>query len=452
VFTPDDGRTATTPAPDTGRRRETTRRWLAGWLPIAVLPFISRTVHADVRAPTGASEPLLPYVGLAALCLLIAALTGAPPRTSASADVLVNALGTSMLVLGGAATSQVFWPLSLPRFVILLTAALVFAWLMLFGAISVVALRRGGAARRVVAVVNPTDGGQLRIDVDNGPWEQHFALVDVITDEQRYADVDRIVRDGRATTLVLGTRASVDPDVLQIAETLHREGIQVRNVDNFYEEFLGKVPLSSLDRFALMADIESVHGAYAPFKRAIDIACAVIGAAALLVVLPFVLIGNLVANRGPLWFSQERVGLRGEPFRIWKFRTMAPGAVDVSGWTSNDDPRITPFGKLLRRTHIDELPQMLNIARGELAVVGPRPEQISYARRLEEALPFYGARHLVRPGLTGWAQVRYRYTASEEDAAVKLQYDLYYVRHESLATDLRIISLTFRHLIRDGGR
>ncbi|MCB0965420.1 MAG: sugar transferase [Ilumatobacter sp.] len=452
MSTSEDGRPATTLALHNRSTLGTTRRWLTGWLPIALLPFVARFVHADVRAPTGTTEPLLPYLGLALLCLLIAALTGAPPRTSASSDVLVNAIGTSMLVLGGAATSQVFWPLSLPRFVILLTAALVFAWLMLYGAISVVSLRRAGAARRVVAVVNPTDGDQLRTDVDDGPWEQHFALVDVITDEDDYPKVESIVRNGRATTLVLGTRASVHPDVLQTAEQLHREGVQVRGVDTFYEEYLGKVPLSSLDRFALMADIESVHGAYAPLKRAIDLACALVGGVVLLVVLPFVLIGNLIANRGPLWFHQDRVGLRGEPFRIWKFRTMAPGAVDVSGWTSNDDPRITPFGKLLRRTHIDELPQVLNIARGELAVVGPRPEQITYARQLEEALPFYGARHLVRPGLTGWAQVRYRYAASQEDAAVKLQYDLYYVRHESLATDLRIISLTFRHLVRDGGR
>ena len=427
------------------------RRRLVGWLPLVVLPFVARVVHQEFRAPAGTTEPYLPYVMLAAICLLVAAMNGAPPRTSASSDVLVNSLGTSLLVLAGAATSQVFFPESLPRFVILATTGLVFAWLMVYGAASVVSLRRAGAARRVVAVVNPTDAGQLRIDVDDGPWEQHFALVDVITDESRYPDVGDIVRAGRATTLVLGTRASADPVVLQAAEVLHRQGVSIRSVDVFYDEFLGKVPLSSLDRFALMTDIESVHGAYAPLKRAIDLICALLGGVVLVVLLPFVLIGNLIGNRGPLWFSQERVGRGGTSFRIWKFRTMTPGAVDVSGWTSNDDPRITPFGKLLRTTHVDELPQVLNIARGDLAVVGPRPEQVGYARELEEKLPFYGARHLVRPGLTGWAQVRYRYAASEEDAFVKLQYDLYYVRHESFATDLRIISLTFRHLVRDGG-
>ncbi len=411
-----------------------------------------RLLHAEYRAPTGTTESVIPYLLFAMLCVLIAAILDAPPRTSSSSDVLVNALSTSLSVLGAGATALIFFPASLPRFVILATAGLVFVWLMVFGAWSVVALRRSGAARRVVAVVNPSDGDQLRQDVDDGPWEQHFALVDVITNEHRYGALGQICTDGRATTLVLGTRASVNVTVLEQAESLHRQGIQVRSVDDFYDEFLGKLPLSALDRFALMTDIESVHGAYAPLKRVIDIVCALLGSVVLVAVLPFVLIGNLIANRGPVLFTQHRVGRGDKPFRIWKFRTMTPGAIDVSGWTSNDDPRITPFGKLLRRTHIDELPQVFNILIGDLSVVGPRPEQVSYAGELAASLPYYSARHLVRPGLTGWAQVRYRYAASEEDAFVKLQYDLHYVRHESLPTDLRIIWLTLRHLIRDGGR
>ena len=427
-------------------------RQATAWIGIAVLPWIARILHAELRAPGGEVAGVLPYVLLSAGCVLVAAILDAPPRTSSSSDVIVNATATALAVLGMAATSQVFFPATLPRFVILSTASMTFAWLVVFGAWSVISLRRVGAARRVVAVVNPTDAGQLRLDVDEGPWEQHFALVDVISSDDRFGDVADICHSGRATTLVLGTRASTNPLVLEQAEELHQRGLQIRSVDDFYDEFLGKLPLSALDRFAMMTDVESVHGAYAPLKRAIDLACAAAGALVLLVILPFVLLGNLVGNRGPLWFTQERVGRLGKPFRIWKLRTMTPGATDISGWTSNDDPRITPFGKVLRRTHVDELPQVFNILRGELAVVGPRPEQVTYARRLEAALPFYAARHLVRPGLTGWAQVRYRYAASEEDAYVKLQYDLHYVRHESLATDLRIIWLTIRHIVSDGGR
>jgi len=252
--------------------------------------------------------------------------------------------------------------------------------------------------------------------------------------------------------LVLGSAPSTHPFVIDAAEELHRDGVHVRSLDDFYDESIGKLPLSSLDRFALMGDIESLHGAYAPLKRTIDIVLAALGSLLCLVLAPFVLIGNVIGNRGPFFFHQERVGRSGKTFRIWKLRTMAPGAVDVSGWTSEDDPRITGFGKLLRRTHIDELPQVINIFKGDLSVVGPRPEQVAYARQLEERLPFYSARYLVRPGLTGWAQVKYRYGASEEDAYVKLQYDLHYVRHESMATDLRIIWMTLHHLVFDGGR
>ena len=376
----------------------------------------------------------------------------APPRTSSVTRVFVECTVTALAVLGAAATSQVFFPDTLPRFVMLLTSFLVWAWLVVFGAINAVALRRSGGSDRVVAVVAPDDGKQLIVDVADGPVERRFTLAAVFTTEGDYLHLAEACRQRGATTLVLGTAPSTHPFVIDAAEELHRDGVRVRSLDDFYDESIGKLPLSALDRFALMGDIESLHGGYAPLKRAIDIVLALLGSLLLLVLIPFVLIGNLFGNRGPLFFRQERVGLQGEPFRIWKLRTMRPGAVDVSGWTANDDPRITPFGKVLRRTHIDELPQVLNIFFGDLAVVGPRPEQVGYARQLEERLPFYAGRYLVRPGLTGWAQVKYRYVASEEDAYVKLQYDLHYVRNESLATDLRIIWMTLHHLIFEGGR
>ncbi len=430
----------------------TNPRRIIGLLVVTAIPFVARFAHQELRAPAGTTEAVLPYVLLSLMCVIVVAILDAPPRTTSVSHVLVNAIETSLLVLGAEATSQLLFPATLPRFAMLLTAALIFVWLVSYGGLNAVALRRAGGARRVVAVVNPTDGAQLLADVDVPELRDHVVVADVITSEDDYGRIAATCHRARATTLVLGPRASVNADVIEQAEVLHSEGLSVRSIESFYDEILDRLPLSSLDRFALMGDIESLHGSYAPVKRAIDIVFATLGLALLVALAPFVLVGNLVANRGPIFFTQERVGLRGEPFRIWKLRTMRPGAVDVSGWTSNDDPRITPFGKLLRRTHVDELPQVVNIFLGELSVVGPRPEQVEYARRLEQSLPFYAARHLVRPGLTGWAQVRYRYAASEEDAWVKLQYDLHYVRHESLETDLRIIWLTIRHLLVDGGR
>ncbi len=130
---------------------------------------------------------------------------------------------------------------------------------------------------------------------------------------------------------------------------------------------------------------------------------------------------------------------------------MRPGD-GTTEWTADDDPRITPFGAWLRRTHLDELPQVLNILRGHLSIVGPRPEQPRYVEALEGKIPFYRLRHLVRPGLTGWAQVKYPYGANQADAIEKLQYEFYYLRHQGLALDLRIIGRTVRSVVGRGGR
>jgi lipopolysaccharide/colanic/teichoic acid biosynthesis glycosyltransferase len=201
-----------------------------------------------------------------------------------------------------------------------------------------------------------------------------------------------------------------------------------------------------------MFDIGELHRArYGRMKQMVDSAVAALGLVALGVVTPLVLIGNRLGNRGPLFFRQARVGKNGRPFHILKFRTMRPGD-DATEWTSADDPRVTRFGAWLRRTHLDELPQVINILAGDLSVVGPRPEQPRYVEELAGKLPFYQLRHLVRPGLTGWAQVKYAYGASQLDALEKLQYEFYYLRHQGLALDLRIIGRTLRTVARRGGR
>ena len=188
-------------------------------------------------------------------------------------------------------------------------------------------------------------------------------------------------------------------------------------------------------------------------KRALDFASAAIGLAVLVLLTPFVWVVNRAFNPGPLLYRQARVGKDGRVFRIVKFRTMRPAAADApSEWTSPDDPRITPFGRLLRLSHLDELPQVLNILRGDLAIVGPRPEQPPYVDELADKLPYYSMRHLARPGLTGWAQVKYGYAGDESDALEKLQYDFFYLRHQGVSLDLRIIGRTIRSVIGREGR
>jgi lipopolysaccharide/colanic/teichoic acid biosynthesis glycosyltransferase len=166
---------------------------------------------------------------------------------------------------------------------------------------------------------------------------------------------------------------------------------------------------------------------------------------------PLVVLGDLLANRGPLFYRQSRVGRNNQPFTIWKFRTMRAGTGE-STWTQPDDPRITPFGRFLRRTHVDELPQAINLLKGDVGIVGPRPEQPHYVDQLTERIRFYRLRHLVRPGVTGWAQVKYDYGASDIDAMEKLQYEFWYLRHQGLGLDLRILGRTIRSLLGRSGR
>ena len=211
--------------------------------------------------------------------------------------------------------------------------------------------------------------------------------------------------------------------------------------------------MSELERVSLMFDIGELHRArYSRVKRVIDVVLATIGVFVLAPVVPFVVLGNLIANRGPLLFRQIRVGRNGKTFTIYKFRSMTTSGVAAGDWTDENDPRITPFGRFLRRTHIDELPQVVNILKGDLAFVGPRPEQPHYVEQLEGKLPFYRLRHLVRPGLTGWAQVKYGYAGNESDALEKLQYEFYYLRRQSLAFDLRVMLRTMRSVLRGAGR
>jgi lipopolysaccharide/colanic/teichoic acid biosynthesis glycosyltransferase len=254
--------------------------------------------------------------------------------------------------------------------------------------------------------------------------------------------------------IVLSRAAQGDDSDVDQAADLHESGVRVRTMSKFYEEWLGKLPVSELERVSLMFDVGELHRArYGRVKRLTDVVVGGAGCALLAIAVPFVFFGNLIANGGSLFYRQERVGRGDHRFQILKFRTMrASDGVSPSEWTSEQDPRVTPFGRVMRKTHLDELPQMLNIVRGDLSVVGPRPEQPRYVDELTTKIPFYHLRHLVRPGLTGWAQVKYGYAGNETDALEKLQYEFFYLRHQSLTLDLRIMGRTVRSVIGMGGR
>ncbi|MEK7413432.1 MAG: exopolysaccharide biosynthesis polyprenyl glycosylphosphotransferase [Planctomycetota bacterium] len=224
-------------------------------------------------------------------------------------------------------------------------------------------------------------------------------------------------------------------------------GVRIVSLADVIEEFEERVPVTAVDSWWIL-DLErlpaSASGPYLAIKRLIDLAVCVPALALLLPVLLLTAIAVRVTSRGPILFTQIREGLHRTPFLIFKFRTMRVDA-EVGGaqWATKSDPRVTSIGAFLRRSRLDELPQLLNVILGDMSLVGPRPERPEFNHLLAERIPWYDLRHVAQPGITGWAQVRYPYGASVEDAVVKLEYDAYYVKHASLIFDLRILAATF---------
>jgi lipopolysaccharide/colanic/teichoic acid biosynthesis glycosyltransferase len=189
-------------------------------------------------------------------------------------------------------------------------------------------------------------------------------------------------------------------------------------------------------------------------RRLFDILIAILGCFVVLLVSPLIWLLNRLTAPGDLFYRQERVGEAGKLFQIVKFRSMMMDAEQGTGavWATNGDPRVTPVGRILRRMRIDEFPQFWNVLKGDMSVIGPRPERPYFVNQLSTELPFYRVRHAVKPGITGWAQVKYRYGASAEDSLVKLEYDLYYIKHQSPYVDLQILLKTIQVVLGFKGR
>ena len=397
-----------------------------------------------------------------ALLLVVAAYgIGLPDLPRSRRGALASALGATLAAaLAISLVQLVVGDALLPRFVVFASVLVLIPWYLICVNLAVDGHDRALHHDRVVVVGDHAEIAPLREEIE------HFAevpaeIVAVLTPgEAAVAAVgarplcDLVTAEG-ATVVVLDRAAQVEPSIVSQAASLHESGIRLRTLSLFYEEWLGKLPVSELERVSLMFDIGEVHRTrYGRVKRLVDVTLAAAGLVVLAAAVPVVWVANRFANRGPLFYRQARVGKGGEPFQIVKFRTMRPDpdGTTHNEWTTEDDPRITPFGQVMRASHLDELPQVLNILRGELAVVGPRPEQPAYVEELNEKLPFYSMRHLVRPGLTGWAQVKYGYAGDERDALEKLQYEFFYLRRQGIALDLRIVGRTLRSVTgRQGG-
>ena len=232
-------------------------------------------------------------------------------------------------------------------------------------------------------------------------------------------------------------------------------GIEIIDAVTFYEEATGKLKVKDINPDWFIYSTGFGFGNIIRFcKRSLDILFALLGIVLILPVLPLIALAIKMESPGDVLFSQVRVGENGRDFKIFKFRSMRHDAEVASGavWAQKEDPRITRVGNFLRKTRLDEIPQLYNVLVGNMAFVGPRPERPEFVVGLEKEIPYYSKRHVLKPGVTGWAQVRYPYGASVEDSLMKLKYDLYYVKNFSIFLDLKILLETVKVVLFGRGR
>ena len=251
--------------------------------------------------------------------------------------------------------------------------------------------------------------------------------------------------------IILPENLNTNQEVAEQFYQLRTLGVKFFNHKDFYEQLLRRVYLSQLNEIWFLENIDYQEKRfYNIVKRIVDILLSVIGFVFFLVSLPFMALLIKLTSKGDIFFVQERVGKKGEVFKVYKYRTMESGT-ETNTWTSVNDPRITKFGKFLRKSRIDEWPQFINLLLGHMSIVGPRPEQPHIVEDLKKQIPFYDERHLVKPGLTGWAQLNI-YAGSLEESKLKLQYDLYYIKNRSFFFDSEIILKTIYYIFTWQGR
>jgi sugar transferase (PEP-CTERM system associated) len=285
----------------------------------------------------------------------------------------------------------------------------------------------------------------------NGPAKSSDTGTPVTFDELR----EITLRDGISRIIVAEPNVHNSKALAVAILDCKLQGLEVEQAVESYEQLNAKVWLEGIRPDWLVYTVGfRPPKFYLQLKRVLDVACGIV---LLVITAPLMALTALAVrldSRGNVLFRQERVGWHGQTFMLLKFRTMRADAEKQTGpvWASEDDPRITRLGKWLRQARLDELPQLINVVRGEMSLVGPRPERPHFVAILNHKVPYYGLRHCVKPGVTGWAQVLYPYGASVEDAYEKLQYDLYYAKHMSIAFDLRILFATIRVVAFGRGR
>ena len=317
------------------------------------------------------------------------------------------------------------------------------------------------ALMRRVLIVGAGLGGRTLLTIYNGAWPKPFLLMGLIDDDVQKlyenldgfavlggsAELPKVIAETGATDLIVAIQGQMTGAMFQSLLEAQEQGVEITRLAVAYEDLLGRLPIQHLEADWLLrsfVDELRVSGLYLLAKRLLDLAGALFGLAVFALLLPWAAAAILLDSGRPIFFRQARLGQGGRPYRMIKLRTMRQDA-EADGqphWAATVDPRATRVGRILRRTHLDEFPQFWSVVRGDMSLVGPRPERPELVAELEKQIPFYRARLLVKPGITGWAQVNYGKGASVEGSAEKLEFDLYYIKHRSLWMDLWILLRT----------
>lgn len=394
--------------------------------------------------------------------------------TRKSANLRQTLRGIGLVFLGSVIVYLVIYfavePNSLPRLgVAVFTVAatlLTLLWRLVFiRTISSVSRQQralivgaGKAGSALVDVISELDPPPFKliglIDDDPAKLGTNIQAVPILGNHESMAE---IIANQGITDLVLAISNEMNHGMFQSILTAQEDGINLTTMTETYENLSGRVPIDLLESdwvIRAFLDRAPTGGFYRIAKRLMDLGLVLIGLATLVLLFPLLALVIFLDSGRPIIFTQKRLGKGGKPYMIYKFRTMR-SRLDMEKEalvTANNDPRITRIGKLLRKTHLDELPQIINVLRGEMSFVGPRSERVELVRVFQKEVPFYRARMLVKPGITGWAQIHQAYAETIEETATKLQYDLYYIEHASILMDINILLRTVGSVLGFKGR
>ena len=450
--------------------------WRVYLISVKVAELISRAMapeRAEQLAPRLITLNVQPWFYLLPLVWMVLLVELYEPHVAGSGRKTARGIAVAAFV-GLMAYSLVFIirqdTNSLPRIgvgaFLLFASLLTIAWRMVF-----IRIYKSTGQRRRVLLIGAGKAGQTLAELYQALGTRSFYLVGYVDDDEqkqgktlqgisvlgpstRLLDLIDVYR---VSDLVVSISGEIQGTTFQSILDAQERGVDVTRMPILYEEMTGRVPIHHLESDWIIrsfVDEVRVSGFYDLFKRLLDILGGGTGMVILTILFPFLALAVAVDSGFPVFYSQFRLGRGGSKFRIYKFRSMhqVAGVDDGSRTTKENDPRVTRVGNFLRKTRLDELPQFWNVLRGDMSLVGPRAEIPELVAEYQKQIPFYRARLLVKPGLTGWAQINYGYVASVTETGVKLEYDLYYIKHRTISMDIQIILRTIGTMVRQKGR